>query len=310
MGLLEESSYEEDMLKSILYITSTGAKDVGSYGCSQVASDLVDIDEDPDQALHVFVIGSSLTPMDTSQVLLLPSSQPLVLPCTPSHTAVTVRVTANGQDVTDLFMFDPVTGLKASEPIPTIYSSFTCYFTYNNFTESLHLVKQVQASNTSHIMVTIHTNQDTKDMDTIEIVCKVVSDQPVEIYWTVPGMEEQLHQQELSLLGSDKYSIEEVVLEEVILSTMMVEEMEEEDQGVYRYYAMIGSITLYTLCYSCRGEQYDGKSGEAEIFINIGQLTTFTPYYAGGERGEVTGGGAGLAQLCYSLLFTTVILYC
>ena len=83
-------------------------------------------------------------------------------------------------------------------------------------------------------MVTIHTNQDTMDMDTIEIVCKVVSDQPVEIFWTVPGMEEQLHHQELSLLGTDKYSMEEVILEEVILSTLMVEDMEEEDQGVYR----------------------------------------------------------------------------
>ena len=132
MGLSEE--YVEDMLKSTLYITSTGAKDVGSYSCSQVASDLVNIDEDNDQSLHVFVIGSSLTPLDTTQVLLLPSSKPLVLPCTPTHTAVTVTVTANGQDVTDLFMFDPVTGLTALAPVPAIYSSFTCYFTNNNTT--------------------------------------------------------------------------------------------------------------------------------------------------------------------------------
>ena len=75
MGLLEESSYTEDLLKSTLYISNAGSKDVGLYSCSQVTSDLVDIDNDPDQSLHVFVMGSSLTPQDTTQVLLLPPSR-------------------------------------------------------------------------------------------------------------------------------------------------------------------------------------------------------------------------------------------
>ena len=131
MGLLEESSYTDDLLKSTLYISSAGAKDVGLYSCSQVTSDLVDIDNDPDQSLHVFVMGSSLTPQDTTQVLLLPPSHPLTLPCTPSHRAVTVRVTSSGEDVTELFKFDPVVGMTAVDTIPNRYSSFTCYFSHN-----------------------------------------------------------------------------------------------------------------------------------------------------------------------------------
>ena len=123
MGLLEESDYTLDLLKSTLYITSTGAKDVGSYSCAQISRDLMDIDEVTTQPLYVFVTGSSLTPSDTRQVLLISSSHPLTLPCIPSHTAVTVSVTANGQDVNHLFKFDPTVGFTATSPLS--FSSFT-----------------------------------------------------------------------------------------------------------------------------------------------------------------------------------------
>merc|ERR1719499_1031940 len=99
------------------------------------------------------------------------------------------------------------------------------------------MVRQDMATNNSSIMVSIHTNQDNTDMDnmdTMEIVCKVVTNQPVEIYWTVPGKDEQLHQQELSLLGRDKYSMEEVIIEGVVISTLMVEDVGENDEGIYR----------------------------------------------------------------------------
>ena len=83
MGLIEESDYLLDLLKSTLYIFSTGAKDVGSYSCAQISRDLMDIDEVTTQPLYVFVTGSSLTPSDTRQVLLISSSHPLTLPCIP-----------------------------------------------------------------------------------------------------------------------------------------------------------------------------------------------------------------------------------
>ena len=238
MGLIEVSDYNADIFKSTLYINSTGAKDVGGYTCSQVSSDLLDIDEVPEAPLHVFVTGSSLTPSDTSQVLLIDSTQPLILPCAPSHTAVSVSVTANGKDVSELFKFDPTVGFTATSA--TTYSSFTCYFKYKGSTESLHL-KQVSpnqdpALSPPHLPVTLHLKQNTVDMlDTIEIVCKAVTEEAVDIYWTVPGMKDhELHNEELALLGTDNYSMEEVIIEGVIISNLRVEEVTEEDQGVYR----------------------------------------------------------------------------
>ena len=55
------------------------------------------------------------------------------------------------------------------------------------------------------------------------------------------------------MLYTEKYSMEEVIIEGVIISTLMVDEVEEDDQGIYR----------------CRAEQYNGQSGEADIFINV-----------------------------------------
>ena len=226
MGLLESSS----QAGSILYILHAGAKDVGSYSCSQVTSDLVDIDEDPGQALFVFVTGSSLTPSDTSQVMVLPPSSPLHLPCLPSHTAVRVTVSASGEDVTHLFRFDPTVGFTALHPLT--FPSYTCYFTHLTSTVSLHLVSSNASPPPSHLPVTLHTTTLTMDTE-VEMVCKVQAEEAVEISWVVPGGQE-LHMQDLALLGSDKYSMEEVSVEGFIISRLVVEEVEEDDQGIYR----------------------------------------------------------------------------
>ena len=67
-------------------------------------------------------------------------------------------------------------------------------------------------------------------LDTIEIVCKAVTEEAVDIYWTAPGMKDhELHNEELALLGTDKYSMEEVIIEGVIISNLRVEEVTEED---------------------------------------------------------------------------------
>ena len=210
--------------------------------CNQISNDdMMDIDEATTaNSLYVFVKGSSLTSADTGQVILIDSNHPITLPCTPTHTAVTVSVTANGQDVTDLFTFDPMVGFTAISPLKV--TSFTCYFTFFNNTESVHL-KQLSTgldptSSSALLSVTLHLKQDTVDtLDTIEVVCKVITDQEegADIYWTIPGLEtHELHKDDLTVLYTDKYTIEQVSMEGVIVSTLMVEEVEEEDQGIYR----------------------------------------------------------------------------
>jgi len=296
IGLIEESNYADDVMTSTLYVVSVGAKDVGSYRCDQIGMDIMDIDQDTtEHGVYVFVTGSSLTSADTKQIYLLDSSSStIILPCTPTHTAVTVKVTANGEDVTQLFKFDPMVGFTAISPLAV--SSFTCYFSYQNRTESVHL-KQIYTGPrpmTSPVIlpVTLHINEDQVEaLDAIEIFCKVVTDENygVDIYWTIPGMKTQeLHKDDFTVLYTDKYSIEQLVMEGVVVSTLIVEEVGEEDQGIYR----------------CHADQLNGQSGEADIFLNVedklSDLVTVLPFHA---SSDLTPSASIICKCCPYVMF-------
>ena len=158
--------------------------------------------------------------------------------------------------------------------------------------ESLHLKylspSQDTTSSLSHLPVTLHLKQDTVDLlDTIEIVCKVVVDDAADIYWTIPGLKtHELHNEDLTVLYTDKYSMEEVIIEGVIISTLMVEEVEEDDQGIYR----------------CRAEQYIGQSGEAEIFINVEDklkdMITVLPFQGSKDLTDFSAASGSSWKLC------------
>ena len=73
----------------------------------------------------------------------------------------------------------------------------------------------------------------------IQIVCKVVMSHgdigPVDIYWTVPGLQvHQLHKDDLTVLVTDKFSVEEVEMDTVVVSTLMVGDLDSEDAGLYQ----------------------------------------------------------------------------
>ena len=212
-----------------------------NYSCDQIGSEIVDIDHTTtEHGVYVFVTGSSLTSADPRQVILLDSSSPITLPCTPTHTGVSVTVTANKEDITQLFQFDPTVGLTAISPLAV--SAFTCYFSYQNRTESVHFEQLSTglstASSPTILPVTLYRKEDQLEAsDVIEIVCKVITDEEdsADIFWTIPGMKtHELHKDDLTVLFTDKYSIEEMVMEGAIVSTLLVEKVGKDDQGIYR----------------------------------------------------------------------------
>ena len=76
-----------------------------------------------------------------------------------------------------------------------------------------------------------------QEVERLEVVCKVVRGHhsSVDVYWQVPGLvNHELHKDDLTVLLTHKFSIDEVELERVIVSTLVVEDLDEEDTGVYR----------------------------------------------------------------------------
>ena len=95
----------------------------------------------------------------------------------------------------------------------------------------------------------------------IQIVCKVVMSHsdlgPVDIYWTVPGLQtHQLHKDDFTVLVTDKFSVEEVQMDTVVVSTLMVGDLDSDDAGLYQ--CVVGQVMeilsfdfikiLYVLC--------------------------------------------------------------
>ena len=237
MGLIEDSIYEQGKLVSTLYINSAGIKDVGSYSCSQVRTDVIDIDDGIVSSVYLFVISKLATILDPLKVVLITPSEPLLLPCTPSHTSVSVTVTANGADVTDQFSYDPRIGFTAKKTSLSL-SSFTCYFKYKSFTQSVHLKNilstRVESSEEmEHLSVTIQKSSEEDDSDNIEIVCKVNAVNGTDIFWMAPSLESnEIHKDDLVLF--EKFNVAELMIEGVIVSTLTVSNTTPEDQGVYR----------------------------------------------------------------------------
>ena len=78
------------------------------------------------------------------------------------------------------------------------------------------------------------------EMGRLEVVCKVVCKVvrqalvPVDVYWTVPGLaNHELHKDDLTVLLTEKFRIDEVELEQVIVSRLVVEEVDTDDSGLY-----------------------------------------------------------------------------
>ena len=79
--------------------------------------------------------------------------------------------------------------------------------------------------------------RDDDELERLEVVCKVVRESlvPVDVYWTVPGLtHHELHKDDLTVLVTDKFSIDEVEVDSVIVSQLVVEEVDSDDTGVYR----------------------------------------------------------------------------
>ena len=120
------------------------------------------------------------------------------------------------------------------------------------------------------------------------------------VYWTIPGLKTHvLHDEDLTVLYTDKYSMEEVIIEGVIISTLMVDEVEEDDQGIYR----------------CRAEQYNGQFVEADIFINVEDklkdMITVLPFQAGKDLADFSAASRSslsLHCLCTLTVFMIVAL--
>ena len=98
--------------------------------------------------------------------------------------------------------------------------------------------------------VSVHVKENYQEDDMIQIVCKVVmghSDMgPVDIYWTVPGLQvHQLHKDDLTVLVTDKFSVEEVEMDTVIVSTLMVGDLDSDDTGLYQ--CRVGQVQQFSL---------------------------------------------------------------
>ena len=107
------------------------------------------------------------------------------------------------------------------------------------------------------------------EQDRLELVCKVFrpEDSPLhlDISWHLPADNQQLHKDDLVMMMGERFSIDEVKLDSIIVSTLIVAEVDEDDQGVYK----------------CVVETIDGKSVEAETFVNVdavpSELITINP---------------------------------
>ena len=226
-------------------------------------NDQLDIDgSEAEQSVYIYVrTAGVLTPHDPGQTVMVTRSgqtEELELPCTPSHPAISVSLTSNGQDVTEQFQFDPTRGFSVPAGASLSSSSFTCYFSLGEVRESLSVklinTQPDQPGLTARPEVTVSHRV---SPDSLQLVCKVVSLQHrhIDIYWSLPSLQEQ-HQDDLVLMMMDRFSHEEVELDNVIVSTLVIEELDEEDQGVYK----------------CRAETMDGQSSEAETFVNVEEV--------------------------------------
>ena len=216
---------------------------------------------------------SQLTTHHPSRLVMVSS---LTLPCTPTQPDVAVTVTTNGEDVTDKFQYDPTIGFWPAAITSLASTSFTCYFTLDDQTESLSvkvLSRAGEKVGAEELEVTV-TSQ-TKQTDRLQLVCKVFRHQQrqveiVDIYWQLPALDgQQLHKDDIVMMMRDRFTLEEVELDSVIVSTLVIEEVDEDDQGVY----------------SCRVETIDGKIFEAETFVNVdsipSELITILPTETG-----------------------------
>ena len=83
----------------------------------------------------------------------------------------------------------------------------------------------------------MHVKENYLEDDLIQIVCKVVmsNSDPVDIYWSVPGLQShQLHKDDFTVLVTDKFSVEEVQVDTVVVSTLMVGDLDTDDAGLYQ----------------------------------------------------------------------------
>ena len=245
------------------------------FSCVQVSSDLLDIDgSEEEESVYIYVRTlSQLTTHHPSRLVMVSS---LTLPCTPTQPDVAVTVTTNGEDVTDKFQYDPTIGFWPAAITSLASTSFTCYFTLDDQTESLSvkvLSRAGEKVGAEELEVTV-TSQ-TKQTDRLQLVCKVFRHQQrqveiVDIYWQLPALDgQQLHKDDIVMMMRDRFTLEEVELDSVIVSTLVIEEVDEDDQGVY----------------SCRVETIDGKIFEAETFVNVdsipSELITILPTETG-----------------------------
>ena len=228
---------------------------------NQFFNDQLDIDgSEAEESIYIYVATEGvLTPHDPGQTVMVTRSgqTDLTLPCTPPQPAVSVSLTSNGQDVTDQFQFDPSLGFSAPAGVPLSSTSFTCYFSLGPARESLS-VKIIKteseregAGERARPEVTVSHRV---SPGSLQLVCKVVTHQHanIDIYWTLPDYQEQ-HQDDLVMMMMDRFSHEEVKLDNVIVSTLDIEEVDQDDQGVYK----------------CRAETIEGQSSEAETFVNV-----------------------------------------
>lgn len=324
MGLEEKSVYSEDLFTSILYVRTAGAKDVGRYrwashhnlpivlycclgnnnsSCVKFINDQLDIDgSEEEESLYIYVAtGGVLTPHDPGQTVMvtLSGQTDLQLPCTPCHPNITVSLTSNGEDVTDQFQFDPRLGFSAPAGAALSSSSFTCYFSLGEARESLSVkIINTQTERPGQRERPEVTVSHKVSPGSLQLVCKVFTHQHsnIDIYWTLPSLQEQ-HQDDLMMMMMDRFSQEEVKLDNVIVSTLVIEELDHEDQGVYK----------------CRAETMDGQSSEAETFVNVevedfpSELITPNPD-VGGQR-EVNRRNSGTTPRLHSVFIFICGLY-
>ena len=109
--------------------------------------------------------------------------------------------------------------------------------------------------------MSVHVKETYKEDDMIQIVCKVVMSHsdlgPVDIYWTVPGLQtHQLHKDDFTVLVTDKFSVEEVQMDTVVVSTLMVGDLDSDDAGLYQcvvgqVLAILSRFFMFFVYYRC-----------------------------------------------------------
>ena len=122
--------------------------------------------------------------------------------------------------------------------------------------------------------------------DRLQLVCKVFRHQHIslglDINWQLPALDtghSQLHKDDIMMMMNSRYSLEEVELDSIIVSTLVIQEVDEDDQGVYK----------------CIVETIDGKSFEAETFVNVedvpSELITIPPAFTGQRERNLSNSG-------------------